>query len=415
MSATALLRLILFLFVLLLIDLYAWRGISTALSGMAFGFRRVLRILYWTVSIGVLVMIVYGASQMNELHASQNRAFMYTVIGIFFLLLLPKVIIVLFHGLEDLVELLRRGWDKLAPGTTASADPGRIRFISQVGLALAAIPFTGVLYGLTRGWRYFKLAHVPVKVRNLPKAFDGFRVVQISDMHLGSFGNSTDVVQHGIDLINAQKPDLILFTGDLVNNFADEVEPWLDTIAGLQATNGKYSILGNHDYGDYSRWESEAAKRANLERLMEHHRTMGFRLLRDEHVPIEKDGESFSLIGVQNWGTRFQQYGDLAKAVAGTDPGKFRLLMSHDPTHWDAQVRATGIDLMLAGHTHGAQFGITVNGHTYSPAQWIYEQWAGLYEKDGLQLYVNRGFGFIGFPGRVGMPPEITVLTLECA
>lgn len=414
MSSTALFRLILFVLVLLLIDFYAWRGISTAIGGVAIGFRRLLRLVYWAVSIGLLATIVFAASRMNELHASQNRAFMYTVIGILFLLLLPKLIIVIFHGLEDLVELGRQGWNKLAPRPTPAEDPGRIRFISQVGLALAAIPFTGVLYGLTRGWRNFNVARVPVKVRNLPKAFDGLRVVQISDMHLGSFRNSTQVVQHGINLINAQEPDLILFTGDLVNNFADEVEPWLDTIAGLQATLGKYSILGNHDYGDYSNWESAEAKQENFERLMAHHHTMGFHLLRDEHVAIEKDGESFSLIGVQNWGTRFQQYGNLAKAVEGTDPGKFRMLMSHDPTHWDAEVRDTGIDLMLAGHTHGAQFGITVNGHTFSPAQWLYEQWGGLYEKDGLQLYVNRGFGFIGFPGRVGMPPEITVLTLEC-
>ena len=254
-----------------------------------------------------------------------------------------------------------------------------------------------------------------VKARNLPKAFDGLRIVQISDLHLGSFSKKTEVVQHGIDLINAQQPDLILFTGDLVNNFAEEVEPWLEQFSGLKATMGMYSILGNHDYGEYSTWPSAAAKAGNLERLKAHHRTMGFRLLMDEHVPIEKDGEQFSLIGVQNWGTRFQQYGDLAKASAGTDPGKFRLLLSHDPTHWDAQVRDTGIDLMLAGHTHGAQFGINIAGHTYSPAQWIYEEWAGLYEKKGLQLYVNRGFGFIGFPGRIGMPPEITVLELECA
>jgi predicted MPP superfamily phosphohydrolase len=256
---------------------------------------------------------------------------------------------------------------------------------------------------------------VPIKAPNLPKAFDGLRIVQISDMHLGSFPMDTEVVQHGIDLINEQRPDLILFTGDLVNNFAEEAEPWLEKLAGLQATLGKYSILGNHDYGDYASWPSAADKAANLERLKAHHHRMGFRLLLDEHVPIGKDGERFTLIGVQNWGTRFQQYGNLAKALAGTDPAQFRLLMSHDPTHWDAQVRATGIDLMLAGHTHGAQFGLTINGRTYSPAQWIYEEWAGLYQKEDLQLYVNRGFGFLGFPGRVGMPPEITVLTLARA
>jgi predicted MPP superfamily phosphohydrolase len=284
-----------------------------------------------------------------------------------------------------------------------------------LGLALAAIPFTSVLYGITRGWRNFNVARVAIQTPKLPKAFDGLRIVQISDLHLGSFPEHTEVVQHGIDLINAEKPDLILFTGDLVNNFAEEAEPWIEKLAGLQASLGKYAILGNHDYGDYSNWPSTAAKHENLERLKGHLRTMGFRLLLDEHLPIAKENAQFTLIGVQNWGTRFQQYGNLAKAVAGTDPAQFRLLMSHDPTHWDAQVRATGIDLMLAGHTHGAQFGITIAGRTYSPAQWVYEEWAGLYEKNGLQLYVNRGFGFLGFPGRVGMPPEITVLTLNRA
>ena len=215
--------------------------------------------------------------------------------------------------------------------------------------------------------------------------------------------------------LKSETPNLILFTGDLVNDFADEATPWLEQLKGLKASMGKYSILGNHDYSDYASWANPEDKRANLETLKTHHRNMGFRLLLDEHLPIEKDGESFTLIGVQNWGVRFQQYGNLKKAIAGTDPSKFRLLMSHDPTHWEAQVQETGIDLMLSGHTHGAQFGITIAGRTYSPAQWVYKQWAGHYEQDGMQLYVNRGFGFIGFPGRVGMPPEITVIELRTA
>ncbi|MBP9081368.1 MAG: metallophosphoesterase [Flavobacteriales bacterium] len=414
MSLSLMFRLTLVLLVLFLIDWYAWRGIHTAMGLRGAGLQRGVRIGYWAVSLGMLAVIVFGMVRMGELRSSHNDAFLYTVLGIFVLLLLPKLVIILFHGLEDLLELFRWGWSKLAPGAaSAETDRGRIRFLSQLGLALAAIPFSGVLYGLTRGWRNFNVAQVAIKAPKLPKAFDGLRIVQISDMHLGSFSTSTDVVQHGIDLINAQKPDLILFTGDLVNNFAEEVEPWLETVGQLHAPLGKFSILGNHDYGDYSSWPSAGEKAANLEQLKAHHRTMGFRLLLDEHVPIEKDGERFSLIGVQNWGTRFQQYGNLSKAIAGTDPAQFRLLMSHDPTHWDAQVRATGIDLMLAGHTHGAQFGITINGHTYSPAQWIYEEWAGLYKKNGQQLYVNRGFGYIGFPGRVGMPPEITVVTLS--
>ncbi len=413
---STLLRLGLILLVLFLLDWYAWRGIHTAIGQWSAAVQRVARISYWAVSIGMLAVIAFGGFRMQELRSSHNHAFLYSVIGIFVLLLLPKLVIILFHGLEDVLELGRLAWSKLAPGAgDGTGDGGRIRFLSKIGLALAAIPFAGVLYGLTRGWRNFNVAQVKVKARNLPKAFDGLRIVQISDMHLGSFSTDTEVVQHGIDLINEQRPDLILFTGDLVNNFAEEAEPWLEKLSGLKASIGKFSILGNHDYGDYSNWSSAAAKAANLEQLKAHHRTMGFRLLLDEHLPIEREGERFTLIGVQNWGTRFQQYGNLAKAVDGTDPSQFRLLMSHDPTHWDAQVRATGIDLMLAGHTHGAQFGITIAGHTYSPAQWIYEEWAGLYKKQGLQLYVNRGFGFLGFPGRVGMPPEITELTLECA
>ncbi len=410
---SSMLRVALVLLLLFLIDWYAWRGIHTALALRPSGVQRAVRAVYWLVNVGMLVAIGFGTTLMQQMHSHRNHAFLYTVIGLFVLLLLPKVVIILFHALEDLLELVRLGWNKLAPGAAnPEPDPGRIRFLSQLGLALAAIPFAGVLHGLTRGWRNFNVAHVPVKVPKLPKAFDGLRVVQISDMHLGSFSRGTDMVRQGVDLINAQQPDLILFTGDLVNNFAHEAEPWLETLGALQAPLGKFAVLGNHDYGDYSIWSGAAEKAANLAQLKEHHRSMGFRLLEDEHVAIEKNGERFTLIGVQNWGTRFQQYGDLSKAIAGTDPSHFRLLMSHDPTHWEAQARAAGIDLMLAGHTHGAQFGININGHTYSPAQWIYKQWAGLYEQDGQRLYVNRGFGYIGFPGRVGMPPEITVLTL---
>jgi predicted MPP superfamily phosphohydrolase len=413
---SSLFRSALVLLLLFLIDWYAWRGIHTATGQWSGTVQRVLRIIYWAVSAAMLAMIAFGFFRMQELRSSHNHAFLYTLIGLFVLLLLPKLVIILFHGLEDLLELVRWAWWKWAPGAGAAApDEGRLRFLSKLGLALAAIPFTSVLYGITRGWRNFNVARVAIQTPKLPKAFDGLRIVQISDLHLGSFPEHTEVVQHGIDLINAEKPDLILFTGDLVNNFAEEAEPWIEKLAGLQASLGKYAILGNHDYGDYSNWPNTAAKHENLERLKGHLRTMGFRLLLDEHLPIAKEDAQFTLIGVQNWGTRFQQYGNLAKAVAGTDPAQFRLLMSHDPTHWDAQVRATGIDLMLAGHTHGAQFGITIAGRTYSPAQWVYEEWAGLYEKNGLQLYVNRGFGFLGFPGRVGMPPEITVLTLNRA
>lgn len=246
----------------------------------------------------------------------------------------------------------------------------------------------------------------------LPPEFHGLRVVQISDMHLGSYGEDTSIVQKGVDLINAEEPDLILFTGDMVNDYADEAERFVPILSQLTAKIGKYSILGNHDYSDYVKWENPRDKEANLEKLKRHQHEMGFKLLLDEFITLEKNGEKIGLVGVQNWGRRFQQYGDLQKALYGSEGLSYRILMSHDPTHWEEQVIGTGVDLTLSGHTHGAQFGVRINGRTYSPAQWVYKHWAGAYTEAAQMLYVNRGFGFIGFPGRVGMPPEITVFDL---
>lgn len=422
MTTHSLIGFLIFLGILVLVDLYAYMGICTAIASWGQIARQWVKLIYWTISIGMLLMLCFGAFRFQELRSSHNHAFAFSVIGVFILLLLPKLVIVVFHGVEDMLQAICWGWSRMAPGAAPStgAGVGRIRFISQLGLALAAIPFGSVLHGLTKGRRNFNVSHVPIVSKKLPTAFDGLRIVQISDLHLGSFSVGSDIVQRGIDLINAEDPDLILFTGDLVNDYADEAEPWLEQLKGLKARMGKYSILGNHDYSDYASWPNLREKRMNMEKLMGHHRTLGFRLLLDEHLPIGipgqgPGGDTFTLIGVQNWGVRFQQYGNLKKAIAGTDDSKFRLLMSHDPTHWEAQVQETGIDLMLSGHTHGAQFGITIAGRTYSPAQWVYKQWAGHYEQDGMQLYVNRGFGFIGFPGRVGMPPEITVIELRRA
>lgn len=408
---------LLFLAILVLIDIYAFKGVSTALSGAGPGTKRWVRLVYWAISIGMIALLVWVSISVNELRSTRNHSFMFSLAALFMLFFLPKVVIVVFHGLEDLVEAGRWLFDKLTPGApVAEGEPiTRLRFLSQIGLALAAIPFVGVLYGITHGRRNFRVERVRLKAPNLPAAFDGLRIVQISDMHLGSFPSGTDIVQKGVDLINEEHPDLILFTGDMVNDYADEAEAWVDTLKDLQARIGKFSILGNHDYSDYARWDSQEAKRANLERLKKHHAAMGFRLMLDENTRIERDGEAITLLGVQNWGRRFQQYGDLAKTMQGHDPATFRILMSHDPTHWEEQVVGTGIDLTLSGHTHGAQFGISIAGQTYSPAQWVYKHWAGLYAEGTQHLYVNRGFGFIGFPGRVGMPPEITVIELQKA
>lgn len=415
MSPKAVRNFAIFLVLVVLIDLYAWKGINTALANHSLIIRRLARFLYWSISIGMIVTLAWTMFSLQDLRARRDHSYLFSFVGLFLLFFLPKLIIVLFHGLDDLLHLGRIGWSKFLPAATEGTGEaiGRARFLSQLGLIASTVPFASVLYGVTKGRRTFNVARVPVGSSGLPQRFEGLRVVQISDMHLGSYGGDLSIVRHGVELINAEDPDLIVFTGDMVNDFADEAEPFIEVLQGLKATMGKYSILGNHDYSDYASWESAEAKTANLDRLKAIHDEMGFRLLLDEHVVLERGTERIGLLGVQNWGVRFQQYGDLAKTVRGTEQLPYRILLSHDPTHWEAQVKPTGVDLMLSGHTHGAQFGVKLGNTTYSPAQWVYKQWAGLYADGSQQLYVNRGFGFIGFPGRVGMPPEITVLELR--
>ncbi len=401
--------------VLILVDIYAYKGLNTALWEHNPVVRRISRSLYWIVSIGILAMLIHAVVAMQATNARRDHGWAFSLVALFLLFFLPKLVLVVFHGMDDLLHVARWGWSKVMPGDSGPAGERitRLRFLSQLGLVLAAIPFTAVLYGVTKGRSRFNVARVPVRSPKLPQAFHGLRVVHISDLHLGSFGGDPALVRAGVALINAERPDLIVFTGDLVNDYADEAEPFIAEFAGLQARLGKFSVLGNHDYSDYPRWSSASDKAANLERLKAIHAEMGFRLLLDEHAVIDENGERIGLLGVQNWGHRFQQYGNLGRTLQGTEALPFRILLSHDPTHWDHQVKGTGIDLTLSGHTHGAQMGVKLGGSTYSPAQWVYKHWAGHYEEDGQQLYVNRGFGFIGFPGRVGMPPEITVIELQ--
>ncbi|MFN3876381.1 MAG: metallophosphoesterase [Flavobacteriales bacterium] len=415
MSPSAIRGFLIFLVVLIAIDLYAYKGVNTALAHHSIVLRRIVRFLYWVISIGLIGMIVYVGLSFRDPEARRDHSFAFSMVALFLLFFLPKLVMVVFHGLDDLLHLARWGWSKLTPAPVDAPGEGidRARFLSQLGLIVSVVPFAGVLYGVTKGRRTFNLARVPVRSDKLPAAFNGLRVVQISDLHLGSYGGDLSIVRNGVDLIMAERPDIILFTGDLVNDFAEEADPFVGELARLEAPLGKFSILGNHDYGDYPRWDSPAQKAANLAKLKRIHAQMGFRLLLDEHLALERGGARIGLLGVQNWGHRFQQYGDLQKALAGSEAFPFRILLSHDPTHWERQVLGTGIDLTLSGHTHGAQLGVKLAGTTYSPAQWVYKHWAGLYAEGGQQLYVNRGFGFIGFPGRVGMPPEITVLELS--
>jgi predicted MPP superfamily phosphohydrolase len=314
----------------------------------------------------------------------------------------PKLIGSIVLLLEDVTRLFR-GFPPHSVG------------VSQFVLIIAGVFFLLLLFGVTRGRHYYKVRRETLYFPDLPEEFDGFTITQLSDIHSGSFSDA-EGVQKGLDLVNAQQSDMILFTGDLVNNHAAEMDPWIPAFAKLEAPYGKYSVLGNHDYGDYMRWDNVNDKHANLVRLKNVHKEIGFRLLLNESLTIDKNGESLALIGVENWGKGgFHKYGDLEKAAARVPDDAFKVLMSHDPSHWDAVTMGhhQHVHLTLSGHTHGAQFGFELFGFKWSPIKYVYKQWAGLYEQSGKYLYVNRGFGFLGLKGRIGIWPEIAVLTLR--
>ncbi len=296
--------------------------------------------------------------------------------------------------------------------------PQRRKLISQIAIGLAAIPFASLLYGMFRGKYNFKVLSYKLEYDDLPEAFEGFKIAQISDIHSGSF-DSPKKVQYGVDLVNAQDADVVFFTGDLVNNRAEEILPWIQTFKKINAKHGVYSILGNHDYGDYSPWESPEAKKKNMEDLKKAQKKMGWDLLLNESRFIEKQGQRIAILGVENWGSGgFKKAGDLNKALSNVAAEDFKILMSHDPSHWEAEVipHPFNIHLTLSGHTHGMQFGIEIPGWIkWSPIKWRYKQWAGIYEKLNQRLNVNRGFGYLAYPGRVGIWPEVTVITLNRA
>jgi predicted MPP superfamily phosphohydrolase len=339
------------------------------------------------------------------------------VLSIFLMLLFTKLFFVLIMFLGDIGRFFYGIINYFIKPKGAPAKPffpARRKFISEIATLVAAVPFSGFLYGMFKGKYDYKLHKQTLYFDDLPEAFDGFTITQISDIHSGSFDNM-EAVQRGIDLAKAQKSDLFVFTGDLVNDVAWEIKPYMEQFSQLRAPYGQFSILGNHDYGDYIEWNSEAEKTANLEELKRHHKELGYRLLLDENVEIEKNGQKLSLIGVQNWGRSFIKLGDLDKALQGVDKDAFKILLSHDPTHWEEKVRyhPTTIHLTLSGHTHGAQFGVETSHLKWSPVQYVYLDWAGLINEKNRYLYVNRGFGFLAFSGRLGIWPEVTVITLK--
>ena len=345
-------------------------------------------------------------------------SYLYFISGPFILFYVPKLVFVIFNIFDDALFAIR----KFIFHTVQSKKDGnksksitRRKFLNQVGIAFAGVPFLSLAYGITSGRFNFTVRKIELKFPNWPDKFNGLKIVQISDFHIGSFLNYNDAIRESVDLVNAQDPDLLLFTGDFVNNVSTEMEPFILTLSRLKAKMGKYSILGNHDYGDYVHWNNAAEKQENLKRLIEIQKEIGFDLLLNESRKIELADQLIELVGVENWGLPpFPQYGDLNKALKNADPGAFKILMSHDPTHFSKQVfQKTNIDLTLSGHTHGAQFGVEIPGWRWSPVSLRYKHWGGLYNEGNQKIYVNTGIGFIGFPGRVGMPPEITVFEIH--
>jgi predicted MPP superfamily phosphohydrolase len=340
------------------------------------------------------------------------------------ILVLCKVIGIIFLLLDDIIRLFR--WlfslfqSRSADATEGAAKITRLKFMSQIGIALTVIPAVGFIYGMVRGAYRYRVHRVTVPSKNLPEVFDGYKIIQISDIHTGSFMDNK-ALSKAFDIVMNQKADLILFTGDLVNNKAEETAGFEEVYRKLKAPDGVYSVLGNHDYGDYvPEWREDLeAKRKNLEELKSLQASVGWRLLMNEHVPIERNGQKIALLGIENWGgnMHFPKYGKMDLAHKGTEEYPFKILMSHDPSHWSMQVQPQykDVDLTLSGHTHGFQFGIEIPGLKWSPAKYIYKQWAGLYKADNQYLYVNRGLGFLGYPGRLGIWPEITVIELKKA
>lgn len=366
---------------------------------------------YWIVSLIVYAVFAYEVTHYQRSDRSMLRA--QIMISLFLVFILPKVFVVLFLLIDDLVRI--GGYLIGFAKPTENFFPERRKFLSLVGLGMGGVLSALFIDGITFGKYRHKVRKVKVKFPNLPKSFKGYKIIQISDVHSGSFSDPSKL-QHAVDLINEQKPDLVLFTGDMVNNVADEFKPFIPLFSQIKAKDGKFAVLGNHDYADYVTWDSPKAKKENLDTLIDYERQAGFDLLRNEHRVIEKNGEKLYILGVENWGLKpFPQFGRIDDALKGVPESATKILMSHDPTHFDYVVKKHpgNIHLTLSGHTHGMQFGLDLKNVKWSPVQYRYPKWADLYESEGKLLYVNRGFGVLGYPGRVGVLPEITLFELS--
>lgn len=411
---------LLFLAILLLIfDLYIYRVLKTVLRNKSKKMRMAVLVAHGVVSVACLAALCFFPVIPFENFHPEFKPYLLALLVVFFFSKLAACIFFLADDIRRMLAFIIKKINKKKQ--PLGGEPiSRSAFLSWLGIGVGSSVFGTFTYGFTNKYNY-QVRNVELNFENLPKAFSGLKIVQISDIHVGSFHDKAAVAA-GIDQILALKPDIILFTGDLVNDHAEEMYDYIQLFKKLQAPLGVFSILGNHDYGlyaiprSYSEEQRNERIKINMAKLVELHKDLGWNLLMNEHVMLHRNGESIALLGVENWGAKgnFPQFGKMEEAVAGTDAAPFKILLSHDPSHWDAEIltRYKNIDLTLSGHTHGMQFGVETPAFKWSPVQYMYERWAGLYTVGKQQLYINRGFGFIGYPGRVGILPEITEITL---
>ncbi|MFA5574141.1 MAG: metallophosphoesterase [Brumimicrobium sp.] len=397
--------------IFIIIDIYLWKAYSKTTKNKAFKFLR------WGIPITSLLFFigVFSLTYRSTQEFYISSSWINFTIGLGVGIVVVKIIAVIPFLLEDITRYSIHFKKLILKRRVSKASfHSRRNFVKNISLSAAFIPLMGTLYAITKGKYNYHNKKLDLSLKRLPKAFEGFKIVHFTDFHAGSFDNY-EKVQQGLDLINEEKPDIILFTGDLINNRISEAIPYFELFKNLKAKYGKFAVLGNHDYGDYVPFNSDEEREAHLTQIDEFYRNTGFTLLNNQNVSIEKNGESIDIVGVENWGSgRFPKYGDIKLASQGLDDNSCKILMSHDPEHWEHVIREypTFYDLTLSGHTHGFQAGVNIPGIKWSPAQYRYKRWLGLYKEDGRYLFVSKGFGFLGFPGRIGMTPEIVTFRL---
>ncbi len=403
--------------ILLILDLYAFRGIRLLINTMQPWARTIINSLYWAIPLIIIVITIYIGFHLRESVTTRSHKLLYFMMGLMVAVYIPKIVFIVFQLSTDILRITGHVIHLFHPRENISSIVSSLTgalFFTKIGIVVAIIPFISIIHGITWGRFNYKVKNIKLEFNNLPPAFNGFKILQLSDWHIGSFLGQEDKVKESVELITGQQADMIVFTGDFVNNVADELEPFVPMLREIHAPYGKFSVLGNHDYGEYVPWENEEAHSRNMNKLFQLEENAGFTLLKNESVVISKGADSIGLCGVENWGIHpFPQYGQLSVALQEINNLSFKVLLSHDPSHWDAEVlKSTDIGLTLSGHTHGFQFGINIPGFKWSPVQYKYPRWSGLYQEGNQYLYVNVGIGYIAFPGRVGFMPEITIFEL---